>query len=367
MNFYDSNEKQNAIGSVFTHLFSKPAYTIQLYRALHPEDSVATEADVVNLTLVDDALNENYNDLGFVVRDHLIVFVVVHGMWSNNVLLHGMMLMAQAIQEYLGASRQNVFGRTKLQLPHPEFYVLYTGDRTEAPREISLAKDFFGGSDGDVKFRASVMFGGRKAGDIISQYATFNRMYQVHCNLYGKTRKAVFETIRICKKANILVDYLTKSEQEVINLLTEEETGQVAEVIDSSSEVFEATLRGDSELVAATLEKIYDREGQFFNFEDESSLSALLTLAYLAANDYYTVTGEENGCYDYLFTPISATDPVILMKLSYGTSSEEDLQRLKDESDSRMLVKHGSILVVCISYHPNEDKHFQCLIERIEK
>lgn len=37
--------------SVFTNLFKDPEYTIQLYRALHPEDTTSTKDDVKIVTL----------------------------------------------------------------------------------------------------------------------------------------------------------------------------------------------------------------------------------------------------------------------------------------------------------------------------
>lgn len=37
--------------SVFTYLFRQPAYTLELYRTLHPEDTDTTEADLKLITL----------------------------------------------------------------------------------------------------------------------------------------------------------------------------------------------------------------------------------------------------------------------------------------------------------------------------
>ena len=58
--------KHTVKDSVFTSLFKEKRYLIQLYRALHPEDTKITEDDLKDVTgnvLVDDI----YNDLGFTV------------------------------------------------------------------------------------------------------------------------------------------------------------------------------------------------------------------------------------------------------------------------------------------------------------
>ena len=58
--------KHTVKDSVFTSLLKEKRYLIQLYWALHPEDTKITEDDLKDVTgnvLVDDI----YNDLGFTV------------------------------------------------------------------------------------------------------------------------------------------------------------------------------------------------------------------------------------------------------------------------------------------------------------
>ena len=43
--------KHTAKDSVFTDLFGNTRYLIQLYRALHPEDTVTTEQDIFDVTI----------------------------------------------------------------------------------------------------------------------------------------------------------------------------------------------------------------------------------------------------------------------------------------------------------------------------
>ena len=51
--------------------------------------------------------------------------------------------------------------------------------------------------------------------DIIGQYIIFCKVYNEQRKLYGNTKKAVTETIRICKNRNVLKEYLESKEQEV--------------------------------------------------------------------------------------------------------------------------------------------------------
>ena len=58
-----------------------------------------------------------------------------------------------------------------------------------------------------------------KEGDIINQYVTFTKILDEQVKLYGRTKKAVQETIRICKDGDILKEYLESRESEVVDIM----------------------------------------------------------------------------------------------------------------------------------------------------
>lgn len=55
--------------------------------------------------------------------------------------------------------------------------------------------------------------------DIIGQYIIFCNVYNEQRKLYGNTKQAVTETIRICKDRNVLKEYLESKEQEVVDIM----------------------------------------------------------------------------------------------------------------------------------------------------
>ena len=55
--------------------------------------------------------------------------------------------------------------------------------------------------------------------DIINQYIVFCKVFNEQTKQHGMTRKAVTETIRICKDRNVLVEYLTQREKEVVTIM----------------------------------------------------------------------------------------------------------------------------------------------------
>ena len=56
-------------------------------------------------------------------------------------------------------------------------------------------------------------------GDIINQYVNFTKIYNEQVRQYGRTRKAVMETIRICKDRNVLAEFFSEREKEVVDIM----------------------------------------------------------------------------------------------------------------------------------------------------
>lgn len=72
---FDENIKRTAKDSVFTHLFQDKEYLLQLYQALHPEDTEAKEKDLTIITLKNIVAGGIYNDLGFMLNEKLIFLI----------------------------------------------------------------------------------------------------------------------------------------------------------------------------------------------------------------------------------------------------------------------------------------------------
>ena len=56
-------------------------------------------------------------------------------------------------------------------------------------------------------------------GDIINQYVIFTKVCNEQMALHGRNQKAVLEAIRICKDRNVLAEYLSSREKEVVDIM----------------------------------------------------------------------------------------------------------------------------------------------------
>lgn len=215
----DQIAKKTAKDSVFRDLFENPKYLLQLYQSLHPEDTETTQEQIGSVTIKNVLLDQMYNDLGFTVGSKLLLLVEAQSTWSVNIVVRVLLYLASTWQEYIESNKLNVYGSKKVSLPKPELYVIYTGDRKDRPEWISLSEEFFPEvGDAFVDMKVKVIYDGQK-GDIINQYVTFTKVYNEQVKLHGRTRKAVLETIRICKDRDVLTEYLRGREKEVIDIM----------------------------------------------------------------------------------------------------------------------------------------------------
>ena len=211
--------KRHIKATVFTSLFSEPEYQLQLYRALHPEDTSTTEANISNVTLQAVMVNDLYNDAGMIVGDKLLILVEAQSTWSDNIIIRSVMYAMQTLNDYFTERCIDIYESAHVRLPEPEFYVIFTGRRKKRPHVLSLSKTFFNGRNCALEAKVRIIYNGKR-GDIINQYVEFTHIWDKQFRKYGRTRKALSETIKICLKRNILVDYLTRRSKEIMDIWT---------------------------------------------------------------------------------------------------------------------------------------------------
>lgn len=216
--------KRTVRDSVFHDLFEDRKYALQLYQAIHPEDMDATEADIEDVTINNIFTDQEYNDLGMTVRGKLLLMLECQSAWSVNIVVRILLCLAYTWNEHLETTRQNRYGSKRVRLPKPEFYVIYTGKRKKRTDWICLSDEFFEGDKRYLDVKVRVLYGdgsrpGRGRKDIISQYVDFTKVYGEQVKRYGRTRKAVMKTIRKCRDNDVLREYLSNREKEVIDIM----------------------------------------------------------------------------------------------------------------------------------------------------
>lgn len=210
--------KRSAKDSVFRDFFSQREHLLALYKVLHPEDTQVTLDMLGNVTIENVLTDQLYNDLGFTVGDRLLILVEAQSTWSVNIIVRAFMYMAQSYQERFESQKINIYSSTKINLPEPELYVIYTGSRKERPKELTLSDSFFDGRKTAIEVTVKMLYG-EDTSDVIGQYVSFCKVLDSQTKEYGYSEKAIQETIRICKDKNVLKSYLESREKEVTGIM----------------------------------------------------------------------------------------------------------------------------------------------------
>lgn len=161
-----------------------------------------------------------------------------------------------------------------------------------------------------------------------------------------------------------------------VMLRKEPSLGYVYRLAKESSRMLQATLAGDTETMAEILELVHDTEIPLLSYNNETELTAIVNLVYLAARDTYRVEREDKagkGYVDFIFYPETDKNAdCIILELKVDHTPEEAIRQIKDKKyglkfqgkigeDSRY---SGRILAVGISYD-REKKEHRCKVEEL--
>ncbi|MCD8329744.1 MAG: PD-(D/E)XK nuclease domain-containing protein, partial [Lachnospiraceae bacterium] len=141
----------------------------------------------------------------------------------------------------------------------------------------------------------------------------------------------------------------------------------------ASSRMLQATLDGDTKTMAEILQFAHDTETPLFNYNNETDLTAIVNLVYLAARDNYYVEREEKagrGYADFIFYPEHPGDDGLILELKVDDTPEAAIQQIRERKyalkfQGKMAEKKrhtGRILLVGIGYS-KKDKEHCCIVE----
>lgn len=214
-----SKTKRNTKDSVFTHLFSFPKYQLELYQALHPEDTDVCESDIGTITRECVVASHEHNDLGILVKDTLMVFVEAQSSWSPNIVIRLLSYAVQSLMDYFRERDVYLYSSTKAVCPRIELYAIFSCEQENIPDTLSLCEAFFPDGGCDLNATVHIIRFDEKKTDIINQYIMFCRVFNDQLKAFGYSPKTIQETLRICRDKGILAEYIKKMEGEIMNIM----------------------------------------------------------------------------------------------------------------------------------------------------
>lgn len=138
--------------------------------------------------------------------------------------------------------------------------------------------------------------------------------------------------------------------------------------------LLEAVLDKDTACVSELLEKIHNQYTSTIQYNDENSLSSVLTIAFLGTMDYYFKPIRElpagRGFADFVYVPkpeYKEDYPALVVELKWNKSADVALQQIKEKKYADSLADYaGKILLVGINDDKKTKEH-SCKIEEMVK
>lgn len=146
---------------------------------------------------------------------------------------------------------------------------------------------------------------------------------------------------------------------------------EIAKAISICDELLDETIDGNADRVAELIELAHETYTSVLNYNDENSLSCVLTMAYFTAPAYYDIIREHpagKGYADFIFKPRANAGwrPAMVVELKYNQSADTAIRQIKEKRYQGALSGYGDkILLVGINYdvEGEDKKHHTCVIE----
>jgi hypothetical protein len=145
----------------------------------------------------------------------------------------------------------------------------------------------------------------------------------------------------------------------------------VINAIKRSERLLKLTWAGEADEVAEYISQVHMENTSILQYNDENSLSCVITLAYYNAINEYTIIREMPagiGFADIVYIPKGGGDkPAMVVELKYSKKAKTAIEQIKTKQYPASLSQYkGNLLLVGINYD-KETKEHTCVIEEYEK
>ena len=157
---------------------------------------------------------------------------------------------------------------------------------------------------------------------------------------------------------------------EMVNAVKETKWGNIAETLQQSKRLLQATLNGDAEAVAHGVDSAHDENTSILSYNDENSLACVLSIAYYYARNDYVIHRElptGKGFADLVLIPRKNVDsPAIVLELKCNKDADTAIDQIKRKNyPAKVLEYTDNLLLVGINYDRQTKLH-KCHIEKAE-
>jgi ribosomal protein S8 len=154
------------------------------------------------------------------------------------------------------------------------------------------------------------------------------------------------------------------------NTISNTDWTPVIDAINKSERLLKLTWAKEADEVAEYISEVHMQNTSILHYNDENSLSCVITLAYYNAVNDYTVIRELPsglGYADIVYLPKKHSDkPAMIVELKYNKNAKAAIEQIKEKKYPKSLQDYkGNLLLVGINYDKDTKEH-SCIIEDYE-
>jgi hypothetical protein len=154
------------------------------------------------------------------------------------------------------------------------------------------------------------------------------------------------------------------------NTISTTDWAPVIDAINKSERLLKLTWAKEADEVAEYISEVHMQNTSILQYNDENSLSCVITLAYYNAVNDYTVIRELPsglGYADIVYIPKKPSNkPAMIIELKYNKTAKAAIEQIKEKKYPKALQDYnGNLLLVGINYDKDTKEH-SCIIEDFE-
>ena len=211
---------------LFRYLFTEKKYLLDLYNALH--DSHYTDPEELEVITMEDVIfMKMKNDLSFLIDSRLSLYEH-QSTWNPNMPLRGLFYFAQQYEGLVGAEGADVYGKTRIPLPTPEYIVFDNSSDMNQDRTTLYLSDSFsmGRGSGCLECSCEMLNINRGHNKELMrkcrrlwEYSEFVSEVRDNMKTGISQEEAIQCAIDYCIEQNILTDILKSEKSEVLHMI----------------------------------------------------------------------------------------------------------------------------------------------------
>ncbi len=217
------NVKKTYKDSLFRTIFKDKRRLAHLYQALSGEK--VTDKDIHLNTLRGVFMNDVKNDISFRIGNRLIILVEHQSTWNPNMPLRFLWYLSKLYRNFVDLDM--IYRSTLVEIPTPEFYVLYNGT-TDIPdfQELKLSDSFAQKGNALELTVKCYNINYEEGKDLLNScqellaYSAFVHQVRLEQAKGKSLFAAVKAAIRYCESHDLMAQFFKRNEREVYDMVS---------------------------------------------------------------------------------------------------------------------------------------------------